>query len=116
MTQSYLVGGTDRFGDPLQYSFLGRLEQFEEDWRRLLKMLELPPVPLVHENGSGDKQLKAEVETAARADEPIVCSVCLAFMQDYVCFGYELPELCCSGRCSEHGVALPPAQLALACP
>jgi hypothetical protein len=37
-------------GDDVIVDFVGRYERLDEDWERLCEMLQVPPVPLTHEN------------------------------------------------------------------
>lgn len=117
-SQSYLLSGTDAKGVPLEPSFLGRVEDFDADWRALgawlgmnLTSAGFDTSSKVAINPSGSSAMKSRIRAAVMSDEKVVCSVCAVFLQDYACFGYLVPEPCCRGHCSRHGIHIPVERL-----
>lgn len=114
-TQSYLLSGTDADGRPLRFDFIGRYEQLSASWRELGLRLGMPWVPpLVVNNTSGPRRFKDKLLAAVLDDVEILCCVCWIYLQDYACFGYDLPPPCCSGRgasCTDFGIRLEPELL-----
>mmetsp|Transcript_73978 Transcript_73978/g.204145 ORF Transcript_73978/g.204145 Transcript_73978/m.204145 type:complete len:442 (+) Transcript_73978:92-1417(+) len=109
-TQSYLLSGTDIFGNPIQYDFLGRVEDMQGSLRNLSQFLGVNVLAgEQHQNPSGN--LSAVVSARAQKMPFVVCVVCRVFLQDYICFGYPLPERCCKNRCGAFGIRFEPRHL-----
>merc|ERR1712187_1099203 len=105
-SQSYLLSSTMENGDPLEYDYLGRMEDWEGSWQHIAHKLGFD-VRLIgnistKKNPSGASTLKDAVSRHAANNTRIVCSVCKIFLQDYVCFGYRLPTICCQNSCKEY--------------
>jgi len=110
-TQSYLLSGTDAEGKPIDYDFLGRVENFSSNLGWLQQQLGGAKFASRerHENPSGD--LTHQVSFEALKNPYNICVVCKTFLQDYVCLGYPLPETCCANQCKDVGITFQPSHL-----
>jgi len=88
------------------YSFIGRLETMERDWRYLLtQFLNVPehkvkPIKQVHSSSTigthkkGPARVKAESTHVPVTDREVQLAACERYALDYKCLGYPLPPVC----------------------
>ena len=102
LSQMYFLSASDAAGQPLQLDFVGRLENFEEDWAIVASRIGLDPASssAVHENAgtlyaeTGGNHIHQIVRTTVEQTKPIVCPLCRIYAQDYECLGYDKPKVC----------------------
>jgi len=115
-TQSYFLSATSIYGEPIEWDFIAKLEDFDTQWPLLGNRIGTSlSVPKVHSNPSGSEDLSRRVLDTFRHDLQIVCRVCKVYLQDYVCLGYTVPEACCARKCADVSIHIPDNLLNLAC-
>ncbi|KAK3278901.1 hypothetical protein CYMTET_13194 [Cymbomonas tetramitiformis] len=108
LTQMYFLSGTDRQGVPLNFDFIGRLENFEVDWMRVVDLMGEEGKKRLLEKGVaeyGRKELALPKgiahpgkgrDTLLTANPELQRIVCDIYRQDYLCLGYPFPKACSS--------------------
>jgi len=115
-TQSYFLSATDVSGKPIDWDFIAKLEDFDQQWISLGTFIGTPlSKPLLKANPSGSAELTRSVVDVLRQDLEVVCRVCQVYLQDYVCLGYTVPEQCCARQCAEVSIEIPHELLMVAC-
>ena len=97
LTQSYFLAATNADGEPLDVRFLGRLETFNADLAKLLRLLghrAANASSLEHINQSGAARKKKAVRALVENDPGVMEAVCTIYAQDYECLGYPVPPVC----------------------
>ncbi len=80
--------------------FIGRLESFERDWRRLARTLQLPANVTfntslgAHNSSADDEGDRAAAASYLRHNGAALAAVCLILLPDFACLGYALPAGC----------------------
>jgi len=99
LTQMYFLTGTTKDGKQLRYDFIGRLENLDEDWKRVLEIVELSGSDRIASGGKA-KPLPAKNKGGAISkedellDDTTIRTICEMYAQDYICLGYPLPQAC----------------------
>ena len=84
---------SDESGLPYELDFVGRVENFNEDWRTLMKHIHVPPPPKQKKNvAEGKPHLLSWLEE--RASEEDQTAICAYYLSDFLCYEYELPSYC----------------------
>ncbi|KAG5188569.1 hypothetical protein JKP88DRAFT_347858 [Tribonema minus] len=92
-TQARNLSGRDALGRQVPMHFIASLENLEHDLTLLWDELGLPPMAhYPHARSKEDDPNKAVLDTTLTADQ--MRELCDHLMQDFVCFGYTLPEEC----------------------
>merc|ERR1712232_76359 len=84
-TQSYFLSGTDLYGAPLKFDFIGRYENLHAGWQKIQGLLGVELPNLEVNNSSGPSNLKHELAEMAVGDTETSCLVCKLYLQDYAC-------------------------------
>mmetsp|Transcript_21673 Transcript_21673/g.33687 ORF Transcript_21673/g.33687 Transcript_21673/m.33687 type:complete len:266 (-) Transcript_21673:205-1002(-) len=92
--------GTGRVSD-IDYIF--KIERFDNDWKTALEELEIPTKSrcrLTNINRHDDKAHigppKEEIMALIKKDPRVLKRICAVYFTDFVCFDYELPDVCAS--------------------
>jgi hypothetical protein len=104
-TQAYFLSATDRSGAPVKWDFIGRTENFNEDFLEIGREVGAKLVKNeIRANSSGGDGQKHVYYNMARNDTELMCSMCRVYIQDYACLGYDFPRECCGCETQEHPV------------
>jgi hypothetical protein len=79
-------------------TFVGKLEQFDDDWKKINKMYKLnvtlDKAVAVHPTQVDPNKVKDAFAIVMTRNEPLRNALCVLLHIDYICFEYELPDYC----------------------
>ena len=105
-TQASFLSVTSTDGLPLfpRVDFIGRLESFSSDWEKLIKLLsarprgatrtKLPVVDKIPHRNPSPNGLTELLMGSLLNSTIFLKAVCEFYIQDFLCFGYQLPRGC----------------------
>ena len=101
LTQMYFLSSTDASGYPLNFDYVGRIEDAEIETQlcAALAVCEAASGRTKQKNQGGAANLKQALAAWVASDREVVCGLCEVYAQDYVCLGYPLPDICAGDAC-----------------
>ena len=81
---------------PLIPNFIGKIENLSKDWRAIERRLGVPHEPLrkVHAGNNAAKIHAKQLDILSTQHLPLLQELCSFYHEDFVCFGYNLPDSC----------------------
>eukprot|EP00615_Pteridomonas_danica_P007474 CAMPEP_0114330194 /NCGR_PEP_ID=MMETSP0101-20121206/1588_1 /TAXON_ID=38822 ORGANISM="Pteridomonas danica, Strain PT" /NCGR_SAMPLE_ID=MMETSP0101 /ASSEMBLY_ACC=CAM_ASM_000211 /LENGTH=221 /DNA_ID=CAMNT_0001460123 /DNA_START=575 /DNA_END=1240 /DNA_ORIENTATION=- len=115
-----LLGSQSQSGKPIKIDFIGKIENFDEDWRRLQVAMEpsavkltpqerlklIPPSTPTDVQSTATHKIKTSRTSGAHSShfQPYTTGkkfivkqeveVCRRYLQDFICFDYDIPKSC----------------------
>jgi len=81
---------TNMDGNFVKLNFIGKIENFDNDWKFLRQKLKLPP----ETENTPHMNPHKEWTKVNYTDNLITKAICEIYENDYLCFDYEMPTLC----------------------
>lgn len=90
LPQTFFI--TNSSGLPHKIDFIGRLDTFDEDWKQLQNIIDIPAPTMMSNVREGQPQILTWLQTSASPEYK--AKVCNYYLTDYLCLNYTLPEVC----------------------